>query len=1287
MSLSLSGFTTSVVVQENTVNATPVILDSAVAFNAPGPINGGTLRVTGLLAEDIIGIANIGSGAGQIDTSSDKVRLNGIAFGTFTGGNGTTLTVTFGPITTGAQVDALIQALTYRNLSDTPTANRSMVLQVQDTALGTVTAGFSINIIAENDAPVFTSGTTASVAENTTGVVYTAVAIDPESGTPGYTLGGADAALFSINAAGAVSFLAPPNFEVPRDAGGNNVYDITVTASDGSLSATRNVAITVTNVAEPPSLTGVRSSFTVAENTMNAGPQLLDFDVTFSLGEHLGGTLTISSTDPEDQFSVASQGLGPGQILGNFDTVRYEGVIFGRLTAPAPSNLLTFNLLAAPENTTGSAAATSVAVEALLERLILTNTDDTPVASRTITITYAAPNGGPTTSATITLGITAENDAPRITSGATARFKEDGTGIAYQAVGTDPEGTAITWSLAGVDAARFTIGAADGAVRFVAPPDFATPLDAGGNNVYDIIVRASDGGLVTEKAVAVIVTYDARPASLIGVGPAVTFAESAVNAAPRLLDPAVQFVAGNAPAGGTFVVGGLLAEDRVALQDQGNGPGQIGFSGGVVSHAGIAIGTATGGVGDAFIVALNAQATATAMDAMIQALTYANVSDTPTQDRTLTLEFVDAAGVPVNMRPVASFARLTPDPFSQPLIDSLPRPTATDLDGDGLVDLVVGRVSAEPLLLWFRNTGTELVQQTGALNPLTMGVADIGFSAAPAFADFDGDGRKDLVVGSLLGGVAAFRNNGAGFETLTGAANPFADINVGVRPAPAFADLNGDGRADLVLGSGAGGLRVWFNTATGIFEEQTGAANPFAGIDIGVSTTPTFGHLDADGRLDMVVGSSTQLVAFRNLPTGWLQLSDAMDPFGGLGLDGVGRRPVLMDRNDDGRDDLVIVVDSSILTYANVSPYATLPVSVLAIDDAPRGPRVVTLAPSAEDATRLITTAQLLAGWEDPEGLALSVAALSVVSDPAGTLVDNGNGTWSFTPGANDNSAVVFAFDVSDGVNTLGATARMDLTPVNDAPTGLVNVSMNSATGLLSVTAALADIDGLGEISFRWQGFTGGVWLDIAGATGATYTPAGATLGTLVRALATYTDGDGTAEAVPSLFVSRVGGAGNDSFAAPATASLQTGLAGNDSIAGSTQRDVLYGGAGNDSILGNQGNDIILGEAGADTLTGGAGRDTFRYLRTTDGGDTITDFTSGQDVIQLDQTFFKGLAIGTLAAGSFAAGAPTAAAAQVLYAGGVLRFDPDGTGVQAASIIATLSGAPALALADIVVIA
>jgi hypothetical protein len=77
------------------------------------------------------------------------------------------------------------------------------------------------------------------------------------------------------------------------------------------------------------------------------------------------------------------------------------------------------------------------------------------------------------------------------------------------------------------------------------------------------------------------------------------------------------------------------------------------------------------------------------------------------------------------------------------------------------------------------------------------------------------------------------------------------------------------------------------------------------------------------------------------------------------------------------------------------------------------------------------------------------------------------------------------------------------------------------------------------------------------------------------------------------------------------------GTAAAASILGGPEGELLYGHAGADTIDGGGGNDYIVGGAGNDTLTGGAGADRFAF-GTTDGSDTITDFTPGTDQIQLD---------------------------------------------------------------------
>ena len=85
-----------------------------------------------------------------------------------------------------------------------------------------------------------------SVVENQTSA-FTVNATDPNGDTLTYSLSGDDASLLSISNQGVVTFNTEPDFENPSDADNNNVYKITVTVSDGSLSATANFEITVTN--------------------------------------------------------------------------------------------------------------------------------------------------------------------------------------------------------------------------------------------------------------------------------------------------------------------------------------------------------------------------------------------------------------------------------------------------------------------------------------------------------------------------------------------------------------------------------------------------------------------------------------------------------------------------------------------------------------------------------------------------------------------------------------------------------------------------------------------------------------------------------------------------------------------------------------------------------------------------------------------------------------------------------------------------------------------------------
>ncbi|NYT39479.1 PQQ-dependent sugar dehydrogenase [Sphingomonas sp. R-74633] len=100
---------------------------------------------------------------------------------------------------------------------------------------------------------------------------------------------------------------------------------------------------------------------------------------------------------------------------------------------------------------------------------------------------------------------TPTNHAPGITSAATFSVVENSTAAVYQASATDSDGDAVTLSLSGTDAARFTISAT-GDVRFAATPNFEKPADADADNVYNLQLSASDGKTSVSQAVTVTVT-------------------------------------------------------------------------------------------------------------------------------------------------------------------------------------------------------------------------------------------------------------------------------------------------------------------------------------------------------------------------------------------------------------------------------------------------------------------------------------------------------------------------------------------------------------------------------------------------------------------------------------------------------------------------------------------------------------------------------------------------------------------------------------------------------------
>ncbi|MGX7895754.1 hypothetical protein [Tsuneonella sp. HG222] len=143
---------------------------------------------------------------------------------------------------------------------------------------------------------------------------------------------------------------------------------------------------------------------------------------------------------------------------------------------------------------------------------------------------------------------------------------------------------------------------------------------------------------------------------------------------------------------------------------------------------------------------------------------------------------------------------------------------------------------------------------------------------------------------------------------------------------------------------------------------------------------------------------------------------------------------------------------------------------------------------------------------------------------------------------------------------------------------------------------------------------------------------------------------------------------------------------GFDSIEG------LVGSVFYDTFIGNDVRNVLNGKRGADTLTGNGGNDDFVFDTPIDGQmnvDHITDFTSGQDRIVLDNAVFFTLSDGALQANNLVFGTEaTGGQNRIVYdqASGRLWFDDDGNGTDPAVLFAVLDNRPALTSADFIVV-
>ncbi|MBL7076669.1 MAG: VCBS repeat-containing protein [Kiritimatiellae bacterium] len=204
---------------------------------------------------------------------------------------------------------------------------------------------------------------------------------------------------------------------------------------------------------------------------------------------------------------------------------------------------------------------------------------------------------------------------------------------------------------------------------------------------------------------------------------------------------------------------------------------------------------------------------------------------------------------------------------------TLSRPTFADIDADGDFDFFTG--GQDGYIQFMPNTGTPSEPSWGALDSMWMGLRvcrnndtnEVYHYIAPAFADIDADGDLDLFVGRYdPGDITMFENVGTALAPAWAAGvDPYGGINVGSSSAPTFGDIDADGDLDMLVGDMDGEVSLFENTGTPASAAWGVTNSSYLGIDVGSWSTPVFANLNPDVHsVHKEIGPAGSTLSFTN---------------------------------------------------------------------------------------------------------------------------------------------------------------------------------------------------------------------------------------------------------------------------------------------------------------------------------------------------------------------------------------------------------------------------------------
>ncbi len=170
----------------------------------------------------------------------------------------------------------------------------------------------------------------------------------------------------------------------------------------------------------------------------------------------------------------------------------------------------------------------------------------------------------------------------------------------------------------------------------------------------------------------------------------------------------------------------------------------------------------------------------------------------------------------------------------------------------------------------------------------------------------------------------------------------------------------------------------------------------------------------------------------------------ASTSFETIGIESLGlSQTQVLALNDLFRSNLQTSADST------DKPLATTPVTLDAIEE--------------DGGSIIITTEELLSNVDDEDKDTLSVENL-IIDKGNGTLVDNGDGTWTFTPQIDDDTEVSFTFDIIDDEDlVVSGSANLDILPITDAPNAENDVITTEEDTAVTIDVLVNDSDVEGD--------------------------------------------------------------------------------------------------------------------------------------------------------------------------------------------------------------------------------